>query len=119
MKVSGQRSAAPMGSERRCRKAEALCARPSEKNAKNEDAGQTGLKKITEEKRRNRKRKKGSRMRKKHDKKAGNKQEQQRSAYFRYLRGDDRGKQNIAEMNNNKTGRCWQNGSISTARLLN
>lgn len=50
MKVSGQRSAAPMGSERRCRKAEALYARPSEKDAKNEDAGQTGLKKITEEK---------------------------------------------------------------------
>ena len=50
MKVSGQQSAAPMRSERRCRKAEALCARPSEKDAKNEDAGQTGLKKITEEK---------------------------------------------------------------------
>ena len=71
MKVSGQRSAAPMGSERRCRKAEALCAKSSEKDAKNEDAGQTGLKKITEEKRRNRKRKKGSRRRKKHDKKEG------------------------------------------------
>jgi hypothetical protein len=56
-------------------------------------------------------------MRKKHDKKAGNKQEQQRSAYFRYLRGDDRRKQNIAEMNNDKTGRCWQNGSISTDSL--
>lgn len=50
MKVSGQRSAAPMGSERRCRKAEALCTRPPEKDAKNEDAGRTGLKKITEEK---------------------------------------------------------------------
>lgn len=71
MKVSGQRSAAPMGSERRCRKAEALCARPSEKNAKNEDAGQTRFEEIAEEKRRNRKRKKGSRMRKKHDKKEG------------------------------------------------
>lgn len=58
-------------------------------------------------------------MRKKHDKKAGNKQEQQRSAYFRYLRGDDRRKQNIAEMNNDKTGRCWQNGSIRTTSLLN
>lgn len=71
MKVSGQRSAAPMGSERRCRKAEALCARPSEKDAKNEDAGQTRFEEIAEEKRRNRKRKKGSRRRKKHDKKEG------------------------------------------------
>ena len=60
-----------MRSEHRCRKAEVLCARLSEKDAKNEDAGQTGLKKITEEKRRNRKRKKESRMRKKHDKKEG------------------------------------------------
>lgn len=50
MKVSGQRSAAPMGSERRCRKAEALCARPSEKDAKNEDAGQTGLKRLQRKK---------------------------------------------------------------------
>jgi len=60
---------------------------------------------------------------KSHEEKAGqkgrNKQEQQRSAYFRYLRGDDRRKQNIAEMNNDKTGRCWQNGSIRTTSLLN
>lgn len=59
-----------MRSECRCRKAEALCARPSEKDAKNEDAGQTGLKKITEEKEETEK-EKGSRMRKKHDKKEG------------------------------------------------
>lgn len=50
IKVSGQQSATPMGSERRCRKAEALCARPSEKDAKNEDAGQTRFEEIAEEK---------------------------------------------------------------------
>ena len=108
-----------MGSECRCRKAEALCARLSEKDAKNEDTGQTGLKRLQKKKEETGKGKKESRRRKKHDKKAGNKQEQQRSAYFRYLRGDDRRKQNIAEMNNDKTGRCWQNGSIRTDSLLN
>ncbi|QUB89880.1 hypothetical protein [Prevotella denticola] len=50
MKVSGQRSAAPMGSEHRCRKAEALCARLSEKDAKNEDTGQTALKRLQKKK---------------------------------------------------------------------
>ena len=39
-----------MGSECRCRKAEALCVRPSEKDAKNEDAGQTRFEEIAEEK---------------------------------------------------------------------
>lgn len=60
MKVSGQRSAAPMGSERRCRKAEALCARPSEKNAKDEDAGQTGLKRLQRKKKKPEKEKRKS-----------------------------------------------------------
>ena len=47
-----------MGSERRCRKAEALCARPSEKDAKNEDAGQTALKRLQRKKKKPKKEKK-------------------------------------------------------------
>lgn len=44
-----------MGSEHRCRKAEALCTRLSEKDAKNEDTGQTGLKRLQRKKEENEK----------------------------------------------------------------